>query len=163
MANANVLSVLTSKSVETILADGGTQSWALDRARAKACRHVVICRNGRSPHVEGVEPHASAFLVGKIKDVIPSTETEGRWLIQLSEYAHCDVPEQWEGRNPVAYWTEADYGEIDFAALDFHPMPESETEYVAPRPQPLTLAQAKAGLSAAFDVPPSAIEIVIRA
>lgn len=163
MTNANVLSVLTFKAVETILADGGTQSWALDRARAKACRYVVICRNGRSPHVEGVEPHGSAFLVGKIKDVVPSTETEGRWLIQLSEYAHCDVPEQWEGRNPVAYWTEADYDEIDFAALDFHPMPEPETEYVAPRPQPLTLAQAKAGLSAAFDVPPSAIEIVIRA
>ena len=163
MANANVLSVLTFKAVETILGDGGTQSWALDRARAKACRFVVICRNARSPHVEGVEPHGSAFLVGKIKDVVPSTETEGRWLIQLSEYAHCDVPGQWEGRNPVGYWTEADYDQIDFSRLDFQPMPEIEAEYAPPPAQPLTLAQAKAGLSAAFDVAPASIEIIIRA
>ena len=94
---------------------------------------------------------------------MPSTETEGRWLVLLGEYAHCDIPCQWEGRNPVAYWTEADYDELDFGALDFQPMPESDTEYAPARPQPLTLAQAKAGLSAAFDVPPAAIEIIIRA
>lgn len=160
---ANILSVLTSKAVETILADGGTQSWALDRARAKACRYVVMCRNGRSSDVQGIEPHGSAFLIGKIRDVVPSTDSEGRWLVLLSEYAHSDVQDQWEGRNPVAYWTDADYPNIDFEALDFQPMPEPDAEYVAARQRQLTLAEAKAGLSATFNVPLTAIEIIIRA
>ena len=98
-------------------------------------------------------------MVGKIKDVVPSTETEGRWLILFSEYALCDWADQWDGRNPVAYWTTDDYEGYDFDALDFQPMPI----LAAPVAQPMTISDAKTGLSKTFGVPIEAIEIIIRA
>lgn len=160
----DVISVLTRKPVDTILSDGGTQSWALDRARAKACKYVIICRNARTADYEGLEAHGSAFMVGKISDVVPSTEPEsvGRWLILLSEYALCDYTEQWEGRNPVAYWTTDDYeeGDVNFDSLIFQPMPVRKV--LIPPVKGLTIAEAKAGLSVSFGVTLEAIEITIR-
>jgi len=165
-----VLSVLTYKSVDTLLSVGGTQSWVLDRNRAKACKYVVVCRNAYHPEVEGQEEHGSAFLIGKIKDVVPSTETKDRWLVLISEYMVGDFGQQWEGRNPVAYWTTEDYlpaddyPGIDFDKLDFKPMPEPmQTEHTPAAKAGLTIAEAKAGLALSFDVDPSAIEITIRA
>ncbi|MEY9773712.1 hypothetical protein [Sinorhizobium fredii] len=157
----NVVSVLTFKSVETILEVGGTQSWTLDRARAKACKYAVICRNAHHAEVEGSEAHGSAFMVGRISDVVPSTDTPGRWLILFSEYALCNVPDQWEGRNPVRFWTTKDYKEIDFDALEFQPMPEAGGT-ASSKPRGLTIAEAKEGLSLTFGVDPAAIEIIIR-
>lgn len=151
---ADIVSVLTYKSVDTILATGGTQSWALDRNRASRCDYVVLCRNAKTRAPEGPEPHGTAFLVGKIKDVVPSTETEGRWLILISEYALINEPDEWEGRNPVAYWSDTDYN-INFKALSYLPLEPS-----APG---LTIAEAKAGLAIGLNVPESAVEIVIRA
>ena len=155
----NVISVLTYKSVETILRTGGTQSWTLERTRARSCKYAVVCRNSHTREAQGPEPHGTAFIIGKIKDVVPSTETEGRWLILFSEYALVDFAEQWEGRNPVAYWTTGEYDEIDFDKLTFQPMPTL--------PQlsdhPMTIADAKFGLSKSLGVPAEAIEIVIRA
>jgi Arc/MetJ-type ribon-helix-helix transcriptional regulator len=122
-----VVSVLTYKSVQTILQTGGTQSWALDKERARSCDYVVICRNAKTRDAEGPEEHGSAFMVGKISDVVPSTETPGRWLIKMSEYALVDWPNEWEGRNPVAYWTTDDYdvGAEGFRELDFQPVPDT--------------------------------------
>jgi hypothetical protein len=154
---SDVISVLTYKSVETILEVGGTQSWALDRNRAARCDYVVMCRNAKTRGPEGPEEHGSAFMVGKVKDVVPSTETEGRWLILISEYALIDSPDQWEGRNPVAYFKDSDYDEdhyIDFKGLDYQPLKASSGG--------LTIAEAKAGLALGLDVPESAIEIVVR-
>lgn len=152
---SDVISVLTFKSVETILKTGGTQSWALDRARAARCDYVVVCRNANTREAEGSEPHGSAFMVGKVKDVVPSTETQGRWLILMSDYALVGIPDQWKGRNPVAYWKDEDYPEIDFNTLDYQPLLKS--------PPGLTIAQAKAGLAIGLQVPESAIEILVRA
>ncbi|WP_267427211.1 hypothetical protein [Methylobacterium sp. GC_Met_2] len=164
-----VISVLTFKSVDTILALGGTQSWVLDRNRAKACKYVVICRNAYHPDVEGTEEHGHGFMVGKIKDVVPSTETKDRWLILVSEYAVGDFGPQWEGRNPVAYFSTDDYvpsegyGGLDFDALVFKPMPEPVQAEDGPSAKAgLTIAEAKAGLAVTFAVDPSAIEITIR-
>ena len=150
---SDIVSVLTYKSVDTILATGGTQSWALDRSRAARCDYVVVCRNGKTRDPEGPELHGTAFLVGKVKDVVPSTETEGRWLILISEYALVNEPDQWEGRNPVAYWKDDDY-DIDFKELEYQPLETS--------PPGLTIAEAKAGLAVGLNVPESAIEIVVR-
>ena len=160
-----VISVLTSKSLETILKDGGTRSWSLNRPRAKACKYVVVCRNANRPDVEGPEAHGSAFVVGIVEDVVPAINDENRWLIRFSKYATCDYPDQWSGRNPVAYWTTDDYkkGDIDFDSLDFQPMPPQENVEVIPQqPKGLTIAGAKAGLSITFGVPVSGIEITIR-
>ena len=105
----NVLQVFTFKSIETMLEVGGTQSWALDRNRAKGCKYVVMCRNAHHPDVEGPEAHHSAFMVGKITDVVPATEDPGRWLVLFDEYSVINVGDQWEGRNPVRFYTTDQY------------------------------------------------------
>ena len=159
----NVLQVLTYKSVETVLAVGGTQSWALDRNRAIGCRYAVLCRNANSRDTEGNEAHGSAFMVGKISGVVPSTETPDRWLVLFSEYALVNVGEQWEGRNPVRFYEASTYEEIDFETLDWKVMPSMEA---APKETSgkagLTIAEAKAGLAQTFGVDASAIKITIE-
>lgn len=166
---SDVVAVFTSKSVETILADGGSQSWALDRVRASRCDYLVVCRNAND-QPEGPEDHGSAFLVGKISDVVASTETPGRFKIDISHFAHVDWADEWGGaRNPVAYWKDSDYkddqGQVrDFKALEFHKVEDFAIERVRDEaPIGLTIAAAKAGLAASFNIPESAIEITIRA
>ena len=110
-----------------------------------------MCRNANSRTPEDDIRHGTAFLVGKIKDVVPSTEVDNRWLIKISDYALIDEPDQWEGRNPVGYWKDDDYEEIDFKNLDYVPL---ETG--------LTISEAKLGLSVGLGVPVEAIEIIIR-
>lgn len=160
----NVVQVLTYKSVERLLAVGGTQSWALDRNRAKGCKYAVVCRNANTRVAEGKEAHGSAFMVGKVSDVVPSTETQGRWLVLFSEYALVNVADQWEGRNPVRFYTVDEYeGHIDFEKLDWMPMPERSAEPEAPDGgKGMSIAEAKAALAETFGVDPSAIEITIR-
>ena len=166
---SDIVAVFTSKSVETILSDGGSQSWALDRVRASRCDYLVMCRNAHD-QPEGPEPHGSAFLVGKVSDVVASTETPGRYKILISHFAHVDWEDEWGGaRNPVAYWKDADYkgddGKVrDFKALDFKKVEDfaiKRTDDVASTG--MTIAAAKAGLAASFNIPESAIEITIRA
>lgn len=160
----NVLSVLTFKSVETIFDVGGTQSWSLSRERAMACKYAVVCRNAHHPDVEGQEAHQSAFMIGKISDVVPSTETEGRWLILFSEYALVNVGNQFEGRNPVRFWTTDDYdGDIDFSALNFKQMPQRNPLATnTPSNTGMSISEAKAALSLRYEVDPTNIDIIIR-
>ena len=166
---SDILAVFTSKSVETILADGGSQSWALDRVRAARCDYLVMCRNAND-QPEGPEPHGSAFLVGKISDVVASTETPGRFKINISHFAHVDWEDEWTGaRNPVAYWKDSDYTDGDGNVRDFKSLEFLSVEDFAVKRRAeettsgLTIAAAKAGLAASFNVPESAIEIIIRA
>lgn len=120
----------------------------------------MVCRNARTQEAQGPEEHGSAFIVGRIKDVVPSTETPGRWLITFSEYALVDWKDEWEGRNPVAYFRTDDYDDIDdFENLQFHPM----LVFCVPVPsQPMTIAKAKSELALAFGVSAESVEIVIR-
>lgn len=166
---SDIVAVFTSKSVETILADGGSQSWALDRVRASRCDYLVVCRNAND-QPEGPEPHGSAFLVGKVSDVVASTETAGRYKILISHYALVTWEDEWGGaRNPVAYWKDSDYtdddGKVrDFKALDFRKVEDFAVDRAGDNaPASLTIAAAKAGLAATFNVPETAIEITIRA
>ena len=155
----DVISVLTFKSVDTILATEGTQSWALDRNRASKCRYVVMYRNSRTRMPEGPEPHGKAFMVGKVRDVVPSTEDDGRWLIRISEYAVIPPCDEWEGRNPVAYWTTDDFEDIDFEKLVFETvvsLPESAGV------RPLTINEAKEALAKSLGVGVDQIEIIVR-
>lgn len=159
----NVLQVLTFKSVETILGIGGTQSWALDPNRAKACKYAVCCRNAKTRDAEGDEPHGSAFIVGLIRDVVPSTENDGRWLVRFSKYALVEAADQWEGRNPVRFYTVDEYDDIDFNDLEWKPMPPPIARPATLEPKHgMTIAEAKIALAATFSVDPSAIEITIR-
>lgn len=171
------IAVLTFKSREHILSVGGTCSWALNRANARKFEFAVCARNANTREAEGPERHATAFLVGRISDVVPSPERPERWLIQFSEYAIADIPNVWgKGwRNPVRYTCMEDLG-MDPDTLDWQPMPEPDAIVPAakdegddidadddePAPRPLTIAEAKAGLAETFGVSPDAIEITIR-
>jgi hypothetical protein len=161
-----VVAVLTAKSIDHILEDGGTQSWALTRNNARQCQFAVCVRNAHADWTEGDEAHGTAFLVGRIKDVIPSTETEGRWMIQFSDYCIVNAADAWGGwRNPVKYAQDAELG-LDISKLKFEPMPVHPDAPQKSLPvmsqKPLTMAEAKAGLALTFGVSPDAIEITIR-
>ncbi|MDQ0840317.1 hypothetical protein [Sphingomonas faeni] len=158
---SDVISVFTSKSMETILADGGSQSWALDRSRAARCDYLVACRNAHGD-AEGPEPHRQAFLVGKVADVVASTDTDGRFKIVISEFAEVSWEDGWEEgrRNPVAYYKDHDFTDDDGKPMDFKALPFKKLDTA---PRGLSLAEAKAGLAVTFGVPESAIEVTIRA
>jgi hypothetical protein len=170
--------VFTAKSVERILNEGGTSSWRLDRNHARQCTYAVCTRNSNADWVEGLEEHHSAFLIGKIREVVPCTPTpennessEKRYLIQFSEFARVKLPNIWKGdRNPVKYTSVESLG-IDPSCLKWEPMPEFIAGAAAkkqanksgkPGIQPLTMAEAKKGLALMFNVAPEAIEITIR-
>lgn len=166
--------VFTAKSIDRILSEGGTSSWRLDRNHARQCEFAVCTRNAHADWVEGPEAHHSAFLVGKIRDVIRCLATpenneseKNRYLIRFSEFARVSIPDVWKGdRNPVKYSTLEDL-DIDLSILKWEamPAPSDHSECVISQPsgvQPLTLAQAKKGLALAFNVSPESIEITIR-
>lgn len=165
------IAIFTGKSTDTVLTDGGTQSWVMDRANALQHTYVVLCRNAHIEWVEGDEPHGSAFLLGRLLDVVPSTETAGRWKVLLSHYAELRLPDVWQGwRNPVRYTTLEELS-IDPSKFAFQPMPQRES---APRvidglhrmrggfQETITLSEAKRLLSATYGVKPEAVEIIIR-
>jgi hypothetical protein len=163
-----VMVIFTAKSVETCLEVGGTQSWVLDRAHAKRCKYAVLCRNANTDWGDGKEPHGTAFMIGRVFDVVPSTETDGRWLVKFDEYARLDMANFWKGwRNPVRYTTLEDLS-LTLDDVHFEPMPEiaSPTEKAAQKPTQLsgclTIADAKKGLAMTFGVEPTAVEIIIH-
>ncbi len=108
-------------------------------------------------------------MVGKIDDVVPSTDHQGRWLITFSEYAEINVPDVWKGgRNPVSYTTLEELG-VSLDGVKFKPMPSREKHppqashnAVGASHVMLTIAEAKKGLAATFGVKPDAVEITIR-
>lgn len=167
--------VLTYKSIDTLLRQGGTSSWKLDRARARRCAYAVCTRNAEDSRVEGPELHHTGFLVGKVLDVAAAPDRDGRYIVQFSEYALINAPEVWKGdRNPVRYAKVEDL-DIPFDTLDWQPMPtksagaaEAPARPSQPPPaasagdRPLTMAEAKKGLALSFGVAPEAIEITIR-
>jgi hypothetical protein len=170
--------VFTAKSLERILSEGGTSAWRLGRNHARRCAYVVCTRNANANWAEGPETHHAAFLVGKIRDVVPCPPTpenneapENRYLIQLSEFARVNIPNVWKGdRNPVKYATLEELG-IDPSILKWEIMqrPITATEpvtevapFIGHAVKPLTMAEAKKGLALTFNVPPEAIEITIR-
>lgn len=160
------IAVYTGKSVESIKSVGGSESWVLDRNNAIHREFVVCCRSGIS-WAEGTEPQGSAFLVGRISDIVPSNETLGRWLIRISEFALVAIPDVWKGRNPVSYGSLPSFG-INYDELHFQPMPKESSEKPIVNPikrmsvKPLTISEAKQGLAMHFQVNEESIEIVIR-
>src|SRR5579862_6115466 len=96
--------VFTGKCIERIISEGGSSSWRLDRNNARHCDYVVCTQNGHAdgPWADGTEEHRSAFLIGKVRDVVLSPLMPGRYLILFSEFARVNIPNVWQGdRNPV--------------------------------------------------------------
>ncbi|MGW6694926.1 hypothetical protein ACWF62_14260 [Rhodococcus sp. NPDC054953] len=159
--------VFTAKSPERILREGGSQAWKLDPARAAKCEWLVCAQNTHNfeDYADGSEPHGSAFLIGRISRISPSTDTAGRWLIEIGDYARISQPDVWAGdRNPVRYTKFNDLG-ISLADVEFQTIERRATNTALQPPAEaaaLTIAQAKAGLAKTYDVDPDSIEIVIR-
>lgn len=115
--------LFTRKPIEETLERGGSDAWALGKARAENCTYCVLTRNAHHENT-GPERHGSGFMVGKILDIIPAPERPERWIVRFSEYAEINIPNMWGGwRNPVIYQPESEI-EIDFENLDWHAMPE---------------------------------------
>ena len=128
-------------------------------------------RTSSTPSRTRTAPHRSAFLVGRISQVVPATAPEdtGRWMIQFSEYARTDQASVWTGdRNPVRYTTLDELG-IDVDSLQFEKSQVVDSPTDAAQPGAagglgagLTIREAKAGLAQTYGVGVDAIEIVIR-
>lgn len=172
-----IITVFTARSGESIIDDGGASWWRLDRNHARKCAYAVCTRNAYADWVQGTEEHQSAFLIGKVSGLLPYSgneeANEGRYLIQFSEYARVHMPNVWQGdRNPVKYSLLEEFQErfdTDLSALQWEPMPDQKPlpapvsrEVLPPDVHPLTIAEAKHGLSLTFGVPQDAIEIIIR-
>ena len=181
------IAVFTARSPQRILREGGSQAWALNAARARKAKYLICVQNQHNPDrdfSDATEKHGTAFLVAKVSDVIPCPEDpdSGRWMICFEEFSKISSPpngpDVWQGqRNPVRYTSLADMG-LNLDDLKFHPAAELREQAERPRPTasqastslptddgsvpPLTIAQAKEGLSLHYGVEPVAIEIIIR-
>jgi hypothetical protein len=155
------IAVFTGQSVDQIVAEGGSSPWLLNYNHAKRQVYIVCVRNTKFADFPVHEPHKHAFLIGKIAGLraIGKSGAFQRWFIEMSEYTLVNYPNAWDGRNPVRYTTLEDMG-IDPTALTF-----TKLDAVPQKPlgiQPLTIEEAKRGLSAHFGVQPDAIEIILR-
>ena len=167
------LVVFTYKSVDTIIGDGGTSSWHVKQDRARTCEFVVCTRNANSKYGhEGREAHGSAFMIGRIKDVVPTPEDidprKGRFLIQLSEFARIDVPGAWKGDRIPTRYSSLKALSIDPAKLKWQKMPaRANVSTSRGRRTPQTLSQAiseaRGNIALVAGVKPEAVEITIRA
>ena len=160
--------VLTSKSLETMIKEGGSGNWLANEDRIRRCRWLIAVRNRHSNWAEGAEEHASAFLIGSIVGVKASPPPEpGRLVIQFNRYATINVPNAWVGqRNPVAYVTVDSLG-INPDELEWQEfpgvMPDSAAEDERARETPsAVIDRAKAMIAEALSISPSAIQITIK-
>jgi hypothetical protein len=118
----SVIKVLTGKSLETMLSEGGSGPWKLNQDRASACPYVVAVRSTNGAVDPGGAGHRAAFMIGKISEI---RESGDRHVIAFNEYALVDIPNAWEGsRNPVAY-TNLQKLKIDPKTLNWRKLPGS--------------------------------------
>jgi hypothetical protein len=162
----SAIAVFTGKTVQTLLAHGGSGPWVGAKERVNQQEYVVCIKRTKPAAAD----HGAVFFVGKISGVRKlgfDRRGQQRWFFEISEFA---IParqrRRWEGRNPVRYTTLEELG-IDLKKLKFEPAPPAtesppgaETGSMV---KPLTIAEAKAGLAAKFGVSPDAIDIHIKA
>jgi hypothetical protein len=118
----------TSKPIEWILHDGGSRDWRLNAERASRCEFLVCTQNRHNADSGApTAPHGAAFLIGRISEVVESPERRDRWLIKISEYVECNLPNIWGKFGPLRYpvfYTTLEQLSIDLDKLPpFTPMP----------------------------------------
>ena len=126
----SALVTFTARNLNWILRDGGSQAWRLDAERARRSEYLICTQNCHNSYGFGdpAAPHGAAFLVGRVSDVVPSPERPDRWLIEIREYAPCNIPGVWKKwRYPVCYTTVEEIG-VDLGALAFQAMPPPARE-----------------------------------
>lgn len=173
--NDSCVVVFTARGMTRLINEGGSQAWVLNSKRAKRCKYLVCVQNRDPADYQNddwgdvSDPHKNAFFIGKVSDIVESTEREGdhpkRWLVKVSEYAHIAYPDMWDGaRNPVAYSSLTELG-IDEKDIIFNKMPiiEKEISDVGTEEEGITIQQAKKLLAKKYEVSVENIEIIIRA
>ena len=130
--------VFTHRSVEFLTKLGGSTSWILDPIRAQNCEYIICSRNNNNGLAEsdGID-HKSAFLIGRVSNVVPSLNIprdENRFMVEFSEFALITLDNFWQGeRNPIVYldtWNLLTDGYLDFSTLNWQKVPERNLEYV---------------------------------
>jgi hypothetical protein len=130
--------VFTHRSVEFLTKLGGSTSWILDPIRAQNCEYLICSRNNNNGLAEsdGID-HKSAFLIGRVSNVVPSLNIprdENRFMVEFSEFALITLDNFWQGeRNPIVYldtWSLLTDGYLDFSTLNWQKVPERNLEYV---------------------------------
>jgi hypothetical protein len=111
----------TARPIDEILAHGGSRDWRLDATRARYFDYLVCTQNRHNPGFgTPIAAHRAAFLIGRISEVVASPERPDRWLIKISEYVECNLPNIWGKhgnlRYPVWYTTLEQLG-IDLDTL----------------------------------------------
>ena len=134
--NESIL-VFTHRSTEFLTKLIGSTSWQLNPERAKNCDYVICARNSNSPLANDDFPHSSAFLVGKISNVVQSLNLprdEHRYMIEFLEYAEISIPNVWQGwRSPVIYKNTNELEsafKIDFQDLNWVHVPPRDHDYI---------------------------------
>lgn len=193
VGNTQCVVVFTNRGRDRLWEECGSQAWRMDASRASKCEYVVCVQNRNGNWGQPTAPHKEAFMIGKIKEIVPSDEDSGRQKIVFSSTAEISVPNMWGGnRNPVAYMTLGDFGihtQEDIESLRFTKITGffmHGTKFVSPGDdyqaaeeaaedaadsnvastsveQVLTIEEAKRGLARKFGVSEAQIEIVIRA
>lgn len=166
------LVVLTARGTQRLLKEGGSQAWRLNPDNA--LRHTYcVCIQNRNAHWGGADnDHHQAFMIGRIKEIVPSQEALDRYLVVFSEYALIKHPDCWpKHRNPVLYANLEDFDVTDPTALTWHPMPPCAIKSSISQPaeddakesiEPLTIQKAKERLAISLGVPETAIEITVK-
>ena len=130
--------VFTHRSVEFLTKLGGSTSWILDPIRAQNCEYIICSRNNNNGLAEsdGID-HKSAFLIGRVSNVVPSLNIprdKHRFMVEFSEFSLITLDNFWQGeRNPIVYldtWSLLTDGYLDFSTLNWQKVPERNLEYV---------------------------------
>jgi hypothetical protein len=165
-----VLAVFTSRTIERMCAEGGSQAWTFSAVNARTCHWLICVWNARGAYAESGAAHLAhreAFLIAPIDSIDPSPQEPERWIARFHEYARISIPNAWNGqRLPFRYLTLGDFG-IAPENLRFVPTGPvvnggAAVPSVRPTVMPISIESAKLGLAATFNVPPEAIEITIR-
>ena len=163
------LAVFTSRTIERMCTEGGSQAWTFSAVHARECRWLICVWNARGAYAESDGArvaHRQAFLIAPIDSIDPAPEEPRRWIVRFHEYARIAIPNSWNGqRLPFRYLTLHDFGvspkDLDFISIAL-PNGDIPAPTIRLSAAPLSIEAAKNGLAAKFNVPPEAIEITIR-
>ncbi len=122
MPNNRAIILFTGESTDRILQEGGTRSWRIDLNEARRCNYVVCVQNAHTNWGDGHEPHPTAFLAGKVSEIVltpprpENNESQNgpRYLIELGEYAHVTIPDCW----PKGHQYPVHYSTLEMLGID---------------------------------------------
>ena len=152
--------VFTARSLDDILRDGGSRDWRLDADRARDCEYLVCTQNRRNTDFGApTAPHGAAFLIGRISGVVRSSDDQARWLIKISEYIECVVPNIWGKSGHLRYpvW----YTTLEHLGIDLSSLPPP-TALLPPRPDGMGEMAAPALIAASAWTPRAAAPTTAR-